>query len=306
MRMGRVGVAAAVLAMVALGASAHGEHPHAHAGAAASPLLGPLECKACEFAVHKLESYLAANATATKVEAAAEGLCAQLMPKKLEECEGLVRMGVKYAVHYIETSLQPHEVCADAGACKATERTAKVGRASADMLDADECGLCEWVASKAKDFVDSKDAQEKVDDLCDKIDEKPQAAACHAFVKKYFPIVKHLLDHMKPEDICSQVHFCHRTDYSGLVEALTARPAAGLKPGCAVCEFAVKEARAKLSDKKIQERIIAGLKGECRSAAPSTKVADGCAALVQEYGPMLLEAAIEKMSPQWCEDLGAC
>ena len=289
--------AVAVLAATATtGVLSHGSHLDAS-------IMGPLECKSCEFAVTKLESFLAQNTTAAKVEAAAEGLCEQIMPNKVKECEGLVEMGVEYAVHYIETNLKPHDVCADAGLCKATEAMAKAKTAdSRDMLDADQCSLCEWVASKAKDFIDSKDAEKQIDDLCAKIDDKPQADECLKFVQQYFPIVKHLVDHMQAEDVCKQVHFCHSTDYSGLIEALN-----GAKPGCAMCEFAIKEAKSKLSDKKIQKQIISGLEKECKIIGKANeKIVDGCSMLVQQYGPMLLEAALEKMSPEWCSNLGVC
>ena len=123
----------------------------------------PIECKACEYSVTKLEGFLESKDTVTKIENGADALCSKVLPDKVDECEALVQFGINYALSFIKKNAKPDDVCKDAGACKAVDAVAFVADKirKADVKDDKSCHLCQFVLTQAKSFISDDDAKEK-------------------------------------------------------------------------------------------------------------------------------------------------
>ena len=261
-----------------------------------------VECKACVFTVGKLEDFVTKNSTIAKIDDSVKKMCKEYLPSKSEECDAFLDMGIKYALHYIENNLSPEDLCKDAGMCSTSAAYDKK-----DLLNEEgsECDWCELVASKTKEFIGDKDAKTKVEKICEQSGSKKKHDECVAFIDKFFPIIQHLADHVSADEICASLHFCEKMDLSGLRSIIFGNKNSGSKVGCAVCELGMKEAKKKLSDKKIQEKIIDVLEKKCKTSFGES-LGKECEKFVLEHGPKLLSDIANMISVELCSKAGLC
>lgn len=270
-------------------------------GGVAAP--GPIECKACEFTIVKLEEYLQKNETVAKLEGAADGLCQKIMPDKLAECEGIVALGISYALSFVQKNVKPEDVCKEAGACAAVNAVVSLAEMAVRVKDDNSCKLCEVVLTKAKSFINDDDAKDKMEQLCKELPNKIEADKCDAIVDKFFPLIKLLLAHAPPEFVCEHLHFCDKkTDMAPLAAAMGG---VGGPLECTACKFAIHQAKAKLTDAKVQKKIVTAVEGACDSL-PQQTLGNECKSLIEKYGPIVINAVSEKIDDSWCNAAGAC
>lgn len=272
-------------------------------GGVADP--NPIECKACEFTVAKVEEYLAKNETVTKIEEKAAELCEKVMPDKAAQCEGLVALGINHALMFVEKNVKPDDVCKEAGACAAVNAVASFAQTARGMSVRDDrsCQLCELVLKEAKSFIDDDDAKEKMKDLCKKLPDDSQSEKCVNIVDKFFPIIKVLLAHASPDFVCEHLHFCEKkTDMAQLAAAMggVSRPLE-----CVACKFAINQVKEKLTDETVQKKIATAVEGACDSL-PKNTLGVECKNIVDKYGLVVLNAVAEKIDDSWCTTAGAC
>ena len=176
-------------------------------GGVADP--NPIECKACEFTIAKIEEYLAKNETVAKIEDKADELCQKIMPDKVAECEGLVALGISYALSLLQKNVKPEDVCKEAGACAAVNAVVSFAKMMG-AKDDHSCQLCQLVLTKAKSFIDDDDAKEKMEQLCKDIPNETESDKCTSIVDKFYPLIKLLLSHASPDFVCEHLHFCDK------------------------------------------------------------------------------------------------
>ncbi|XP_061602205.1 prosaposin [Cololabis saira] len=162
---------------------------------------------------------------------------------------------------------------------------------------------------------------------------------CKQYVGQYGTLVVQQLMSMQPKEICTMAGFCSGMKKSvpmlSLIPAKTvpaskAVPASKLipasklfpalkaesaaakplvrvrdSPGCAICEFVMKQLESMLQDQSTEEEVIAAVEKVC-TVLPSSLTAQ-CKDLIETYGQAIIELLVQEADPKTvCTALALC
>lgn len=162
-----------------------------------------------------------------------------------------------------------------------------------------ECKACVFTIGKMEDFLTQNSTIAKVDSSVKKMCKQylpSQAEECEAFLGMGVKYAIHYIENdLSPADLCKDAGMCGSSSDSMV--------ASGIE--CTACELAMKEANKKLSDTKIQAKIISDLEKKCEKSF-GKDIGGKCKAFIAEKGPQFLKELAAKVSPALCSKSGMC
>lgn len=169
----------------------------------------------------------------------------------------------------------------------------------AHLDDRMECKACVFTLGKMEDFLTKNSTIAKIDSSVKKMCKQylsSKAEECEAFLGMGVKYAIHYIENdLSPEDVCKDAGMCGSSSES--------MDASGVE--CAACELAMKEAKKKLSDTKIQAKIIYDLEKKCEKSF-GKEIGGKCKEFIDEKGPQFLKELAGKVSPGLCSKVGVC
>ncbi|XP_029962339.1 prosaposin isoform X2 [Salarias fasciatus] len=176
---------------------------------------------------------------------------------------------------------------------------------------------------------------QKIESQCDQLG-PGMSDLCKQYISQYAPLVVQQFLSMDPKDICSLAGFCDSVQKAFpmlklqpalAVSAPKVLPAAKLvpatkvasasdklpkglvrvreSPGCAICEFVMKQLESMLEDQTTEEEVIQAVEKVC-TFLPSTLTTQ-CKDLIETYGQAIIELLVQQADPKTvCTVLALC
>ncbi|PVD38757.1 hypothetical protein C0Q70_01380 [Pomacea canaliculata] len=247
-----------------------------------------------------------------------QDVCATLKYEELINlCNQLVDAYVGTAFNIVYQQLNPQDICTILKLCSSDSRDVpmeklqhffsymmQVPKVKSDA----ECAMCLNATKMIQDELRDGNIQKKLEDvlengLCSLL---PTTAAteCKSYVATYAPLVfEVLVSELDPQTFCDEVKLCPAPAIPKSNILATALKVQGL-PTCALCEEVLKRLEEMLPEKAIEQDVVAALDQVCSRLTGD--ISAKCNALVQEYGPKIIQIILAEGPAAVCTGLGLC
>jgi len=165
---------------------------------------GGAECALCEFVMKELDQVLSNNATDAEIEKALEQVCSILPSSLQSECQELVQQYTPEIIQLITSGMSPQQICTEIKLCTSL--------LAAQSPEIGKCALCEFVMKELDSLIGNNATQEDIEEALEQVCGLLPGlltGECKSLIKEYGPsILKALLDHLDPKQICSEIKLC--------------------------------------------------------------------------------------------------
>ncbi|BFZ17741.1 hypothetical protein BsWGS_20780 [Bradybaena similaris] len=281
--------------------------------AAEKPLSG-VSCAVCEFAMQKLDIYLADKKTEAEIQAALGKVC-DLLPVTIKsECDQLLQEYGQLITELLVHQLDPKKICTYLGQCKAHPQLAapilkmaapvtKVGKQKTEL-----CALCESVTLYLENILKQNPTQVEIaaalGRVCDLLPEA-QKKPCVQLLPMITGFVIDLIElELPPKLVCKLIKVCVDDE---VTVPKSQKPSSSLRKGelCPLCLMVCEGVYGILEKNNTKEAIVSALDKVC-DVLPST-IKDECLSFVSLYLPYVVDLIVQEIPPhQICQELGLC
>jgi saposin len=260
------------------------------------------ECTLCQFGVGQIEAWLATNDTEARIQQKLTQVC-NMLPSLKRECLDLVTR-VPQIVTYLTQTYTPDVICQLIGACSSKKLPA-APKGHDDIL----CPACMFVVGLVEQQVKANhtvaDIQAALDKVCNKLPH-PFADACTSIVDTYTPqIVELISKKLDPSAICTALKLCKKREREAM-KNLAQVVAKNNNMICAACKQLVTIADNFITQDSTKQEITAIVENICTYVPQG--YSDMCKAIIQEYGPGLIDQLASKIldPSKVCAAVQAC
>ncbi|KAM9847825.1 prosaposin [Aulostomus maculatus] len=268
-----------------------------------------------------------------------ENQCDLLGPGISDMCKQYVSQYGSLLVQAL-MSMEPKEICTQAGFCAATKRSVpmlklqaakssaaaktvpalslipatKVESASdkpvkplVRVRESPTCAICEFVMKQLESMLEDQKTEEEVIQAVEKVCTYLPAtltSQCKDLVETYGQaIIELLVQQADPKTVCTVLALCKDAHRAFIVELDQTRFKAG--GYCEVCKMAVTYIDGILEKNATEAQIEDAVRKVC-SFLPDALQSE-CDQLVEQYEPMLVQLLLQMLDPDFvCMKLGAC
>uniref|UniRef100_A0A023G3H6 Putative prosaposin n=1 Tax=Amblyomma triste TaxID=251400 RepID=A0A023G3H6_AMBTT len=246
-------------------------------------------CTYCTTVVQYVYDALTDQKTEEEIKAALDTACLLFEGDARKECINMVNTYFEIIVSLILKDFTPQQICQTIGLCPSAP--------GGDL----ECTLCQYalhfIQNELVDNATESQVEAILEHFCAKLPDE-LANECKAFVDEYGPAIMVLIaQEIDPSIVCVAIKACPK---DGL------KKQSDLKLSeCASCTTAIGYIEKMLKSAKNDQEIIKRVANAC-NRVPKT-VQSECKALIQAYGPAVLQGVAQLGSSQAaCKKLDLC
>ncbi|XP_071754051.1 prosaposin [Centroberyx gerrardi] len=262
-----------------------------------------------------------------------EKQCDLLGPGMSDLCKQYVSQYAPVVVQQL-MSMQPKDLCANAGFCEAVKKSspmlklqaaktvpavkmfpatkvesspAKPVKSMVRARDSPQCAICEFVMKEVESMLEDQTTEEEVIHAVEKVCTvlpSSLTAQCRDLIEAYGQaIIELLVQQADPKTICTVLGLCKDASRAYIPVMDQARFKAG--GFCDVCKMAVRYMDGILEQNATEAQIEDAVRKVC-SFLPES-VQSECDQLVEQYEPMLVQLLLQMLDPDFvCMKVGAC
>lgn len=272
-------------------------------------------CIECQKFAAQLSLALNDPDTVDEILAIVEALACSHVPVALTKaCVEVISDYAPQAIDAIKNSLDLDTICDEMKICKSTANSLAIPVDDTDSLAiTPKCQFCMQLAYEVVVALEDNKTQSEVrlvlHKACEKVKNAVLQEQCIALVDVYFQQFVMILQTLSPEEFCQAIKYCGSSEVfqaigGGLSQvmqeqnikliSLRAQNVAGTAQECAACRIAIAQAKKKLKDPAVQEKLYNFLLTVCAKAEPAAQAQ--CKASVEEYLPIVF-ANIDVLDP---------
>jgi len=172
--------------------------------------------------------------------------------------------------------------------------------------DSQNCALCQWAVAKIelylKDNQTDAEIVESLDQACSIFVDTNWVSECQSMVSQFAPaIIDYIVSSGTPDQVCATLKLCNSSRIDAF--AVTANPFY-----CTACTFVTQQVENYLEANHTESEILVFLEKDCDVLGViDKKLVAACQAVVEQYGPTIIQMLINKESPDTiCTQIGLC
>lgn len=253
-------------------------------------------CDTCEMIAGYAKIFLSNNETEAELASLLQNdVCPQLGGFK-DICDDLVKEYLPRLYAQLLEILDPATICKELGLCTSVSKPVKPVE-KVDVKAGPQCILCEFLMSKLESMLADNATESEIISAVEKVcNIMPSTirTECDQLVEQYGKqIIDMLVKEASPSVVCGLIGLC-ASDKAMLNSE-----------NCIMCEMALSYAKSMLKKNATEQQIMQELDKACNLLSGS--LAKECTAMIQQYGPMLMQKLADKIDAKAiCTEIGMC